>query len=147
MKTYRSCFLDLGTSWRRMVSFTPRPFYPRYPLDRRPGASQSRFVHCKKKKTPWPESASELCWPNDSRLSAKLVLTLAERAPRVQSDGSLQPYSRISRPEPLLFSQVAPQLYSRGWVNPIPDPLLFRKSGSAGNLTQTSGSVARNSDH
>jgi hypothetical protein len=30
-------------------------------------------------------------------------------------------------------------------VNPVPDPLLLRKSGSAGNLTRTSGSVARNS--
>jgi hypothetical protein len=28
-------------------------------------------------------------------------------------------------------------------VDPVPDPLLLRKSGSAG----TSGSVARNSDH
>jgi hypothetical protein len=27
--------------------------------------------------------------------------------------------------EPLLFYQVAPQLYSRGWVDPVPDPLLF----------------------
>jgi hypothetical protein len=32
-------------------------------------------------------------------------------------------------------------------VNPVPDPLLLRKSGSLGNLTRTSGSVARNSDH
>jgi hypothetical protein len=31
----------------------------------------------------------------------------------------------VSRQEPLLFYQVAPQLYSRGWVHPIPDPLLF----------------------
>jgi hypothetical protein len=31
----------------------------------------------------------------------------------------------ISRQEPLLFYQVAPQLYSRGWVDPVPDPLLF----------------------
>jgi hypothetical protein len=30
-------------------------------------------------------------------------------------------------------------------VAPVPDPLLLRKSGSAGNLTLTSGSVARNS--
>jgi hypothetical protein len=36
--------------------------------------------------------------------------------------------------------QVAPQLYSRGWVDPVPDPLL-RKSSSAGNATRTSGSV------
>jgi hypothetical protein len=44
------------------------------------------------------------------------------------------------------FFQVAPQLYSRSWVDPITDSLL-RKSGSAGNRTRTSGSVARNSDH
>jgi hypothetical protein len=31
----------------------------------------------------------------------------------------------FSRQEPLLFYQVAPQLYSRGWVDPVPDPLLF----------------------
>jgi hypothetical protein len=36
------------------------------------------------------------------RLTAKLVLTFAERVLRGQRDGSLQPYSRISRPEPLL---------------------------------------------
>jgi hypothetical protein len=40
------------------------------------------------------------------------------------------------------FFQVAPHLYWRGWVDPVPDPLLLRKSGSAGNRTQTSGSVA-----
>jgi hypothetical protein len=32
--------------------------------------------------------------------------------------------------------QVAPQLSSRGWVDPVPDPLLLRKSGSAGNRTR-----------
>jgi hypothetical protein len=34
-------------------------------------------------------------------------------------------------------------------VDPVPDPLLLRKkkSGSAGNRTRTSGSVARNFDH
>jgi hypothetical protein len=32
-------------------------------------------------------------------------------------------------------------------VDPVPDPLLLRKSGSAGKLTRTSGSVARYSDH
>jgi hypothetical protein len=31
-------------------------------------------------------------------------------------------------------------------VEPVPDPLLLRKSGSAGNRNGTSGSVARNSD-
>jgi hypothetical protein len=32
-------------------------------------------------------------------------------------------------------------------VDPVPDALLLRKFGSAGNLTRTSGSVARNYDH
>jgi hypothetical protein len=47
------------------------------------------------------------------------------RVPRGQLDGSLLPYSPFSRQEPLLFYQVAPQLYSRDWVDPVPDPLLF----------------------
>jgi hypothetical protein len=33
------------------------------------------------------------------------------------------------------FFKVTPQLYSRGLVDPVPDPLL-RKSGSARNLTR-----------
>jgi hypothetical protein len=33
---------------------------------------------------------------------------------------------RFSRPEPLLSFQVAPQLSSRGWVDPVADPLLLR---------------------
>jgi hypothetical protein len=45
-------------------------------------------------------------------------------------------YSRFSRPEPLRFIQVAPQLSSRGWVDPVPDPLLLRKSGRVGNRTR-----------
>jgi hypothetical protein len=32
-------------------------------------------------------------------------------------------------------------------VDPVPDPLLLTKSGSAGNRTRTSGSLARSSDH
>jgi hypothetical protein len=32
-------------------------------------------------------------------------------------------------------------------VDPIPESLLLRKSGSAGNRTRTFGSVAKNSDH
>jgi hypothetical protein len=39
--------LDIGTSWRSVVSFTPRPLYtwgnsPQYQLDRRLGGSQNR---------------------------------------------------------------------------------------------------------
>jgi hypothetical protein len=91
-------------------------------------------------KTPWPESATELYRLSNCPLSAKLV-------PRFQRDGSQLPYSRLSRPEPLFFFQVAPQLYSRGWVDPVQDPLLLRKSVGVENRTRTSGSVARNSDH
>jgi hypothetical protein len=63
--------------------------------------------------------------------------TFADRGvSRGQRNGSPRPYSRISRPEPLLFLPLAPQLYSRGWVDPVRDPLLLRKSGSAGNRTR-----------
>jgi hypothetical protein len=58
MKAYGSgCidphFLGLGTRWRWMVNFTPRPLYPRgksprYPLDRRLGGPQSRSGRLKK---------------------------------------------------------------------------------------------------
>jgi hypothetical protein len=34
-------FLDLATSWRWVVSFTPLPLYTRYPLDKRFGGPQS----------------------------------------------------------------------------------------------------------
>jgi hypothetical protein len=60
--------------------------------------------------------------------------TFADRGCRVVS--ATDPYGRIlgfldrSR---YYFFQVVPQLYSRGWVDPVPDPLLLRKSGSAGN--------------
>jgi hypothetical protein len=86
--------------------------------------------------------------PSDRRLSAKLVPTLADRGCHVVS--VTDPYCRIlgylhwCR---YFCLQVAPQLYSRGCVDPVPDPLLLRKSGSAGNRTRISGSVARNSDH
>jgi hypothetical protein len=39
----------------------------------------------------------------------------------------------FSRPAALLFFQVAPHLCSGGWLDPVPDPLLFRESGGAGN--------------
>jgi hypothetical protein len=51
--------------------------------------------------------------------------------PRGQLDGSLRSYSELSRPEPLLFYQVAPQLYSRGSVDPV-----LRKCGRARNRTR-----------
>jgi hypothetical protein len=56
---YSSNILDLGTRWRRVVSFTPRPLYPRgksrqYLLDRRLGGSQSRSGRCGEEKNLAP---------------------------------------------------------------------------------------------
>jgi hypothetical protein len=45
--------------------------------------------------------------------------------PRGQRDGSLLPYSRLSRQEPLLFYQVAPQFVLTRLSDPVPDPQLF----------------------
>jgi hypothetical protein len=36
-------FIGVNASCRWVISFTPRPLYPRYPLDRRLGGPQSRF--------------------------------------------------------------------------------------------------------
>jgi hypothetical protein len=99
-------------------------------------------------QTPWPEFANELYRPRDRRLSAKLMPTFAYRGCHMVS--MTDPYGRILDfldRSSYLFSHVASQLYSRGWVHPVPDPLLFRKPGSAENRTRTSGSVARYSDY
>jgi hypothetical protein len=60
-------------------------------------------------------------------------------------DGSLRPYFRVSRPDSLLFLSSSSSIVLRRLT--VPDPLLLRKYGSAGNGTRTSGSVTRNSDH
>jgi hypothetical protein len=89
-----------------------------------------------------------LCVPTYRRWSTKLLPIFAERGCLLVS--AADPHSRIPR---LLdrtrycFFQVALQLYSRGWVDPVPHPLFLRKSGSTGNWTLTSGSVRRNPDH
>jgi hypothetical protein len=70
-------------------------------------------------------SSTELYRLSNRNLSVKLVSTFADRG----------------------FFQIAPQMYSRSWVDPVPDPLLLRKSGTVGNRIRISGSVARNSDH
>jgi hypothetical protein len=102
----------------------------------------------KQLQTPWYEPASKLHRPSDRCLSAKLVPTFADRGYHVVSmtDPNYLILGFLDRSR-YFFFQVAPQLYSRGWVDPVPDPLLLRKYGSAGNWTRTSGSVTRNSDH
>jgi hypothetical protein len=81
------------------------------------------------------------------RLSAKLVPTFEYLGCCVVS--VTDPYGRILGlldRSPYYFFQVALQFYSWGWVVPVPKALNLKKSGSAGNWTRTSGSVARNSD-
>jgi hypothetical protein len=66
---------------------------------------------------------------SDRRLSAKLVPTSADRGCSVIS-ATIPPQSLIfgfldrSR----YFVEIAPQLSSRGWVDPVPDPLPLRKN-------------------
>jgi hypothetical protein len=72
------------------------------------------------------QSASELYRPSDRRLLAKIVPTFADRGCHMVS--ATDPPRSLIR-----FSWPEPQLYSRGWVDPVPDPLLLRRSGSAGN--------------
>jgi hypothetical protein len=70
--------IDLGTSWRWVVSFTPQPLYPRgrncrYPLDRRLGGPQNRSRRRGEEKnlvptgtrapTPRPSSPQPLAIP------------------------------------------------------------------------------------
>jgi hypothetical protein len=92
MKAYRrmgsGCtdphFLDLGTSWRWVINFSPRPLYPqgkshRYPLDRRLGGPQSRSERFGEEKildptgtrTPTPRSSKPVAMP--TTLSRLLV--------------------------------------------------------------------------
>jgi hypothetical protein len=100
------------------------------------------------KQTPWPGSTSELYRSSDHSFTAKLVPTFADWGSHVVIVAD--PYGRILGFldwSHYFFFQKAPQLYSRGRVDPVPDPLLLRKSGSAGNRTRTSGSVVRNCDH
>jgi hypothetical protein len=78
-------------------------------------------------------------------LVGKVNANFADRACRVVSatdpHGRILAFLDLSR---YFFFQVAPQLYSRGWVDAVPDPVLLRKSGSTGNITRASGSVSRN---
>jgi hypothetical protein len=110
--------------------------------------SQRSAVHDRTKRCsiffpPWSESWSELYRPSDHRLSAKLVLTFADRGCHVVSvTDSYSPILGFLERSRYFFFQVAPQLSSRGWVDPVPDKLLLRK-----NSTRASGSLARNSDH
>jgi hypothetical protein len=98
-----------------------------------------------KNKCPWgnswqygPLQVASRCPQTELPLmSARLVPAFADRGCQVV--GVTDPYGSIlaflDRNRYFLF-QVALQLYSRGWVNPVPGPLFLRKFGSAGNRTR-----------
>jgi hypothetical protein len=124
-----------------MVSFTFRPLYsrrksPRYQLNRRlkgPRAGTNTTMR-RKISTPW--QTNSMVWVGERTIPTERPPLVGEviayfcgyRVPRGQRDRSLRPYSRFSRQEPLLFYQVAPQLYSRGWVDPVSSPWSESKS-------------------
>jgi hypothetical protein len=81
------------------------------------------------KKPPWHESASKLYRPSNRHLSVNSVSAFADRRCCVVS--VTVPLGRnlgIRDCSHYFFFQVAPQLYSRGWVDPVPDPLLLKKN-------------------
>jgi hypothetical protein len=65
-------------------------------------------------------------------LSAKLVARVAWSAQRIPAAVNLD----FLDLEPLFFHSSSSSVVSRGWVDPVPDLLLLRKSGSAGNRTR-----------
>jgi hypothetical protein len=71
---------------------------------------------------------------SDCHLSSKLVQTFTDRGCHMVSAVDL--HSRLSRPEPLLFLSSSSSFVLTRLVDPIADPLLLRKHGSAGNRTQ-----------
>jgi hypothetical protein len=95
------------------------------------------------KQTPLPESPSKLYLPSDRRLSPKLSPTFAHRGCRVVS--ATDPHDRIfdfldrSR---YFFLQVAPQLYSRGLVDPFQRHCFSENVVVPGIEPGTSGYVA-----
>jgi hypothetical protein len=138
----------LSTRWRRNVSVnTQTRSRARRPIDH---VSILLFVAHIFDSVPKKKGNKPVSWvrPSDRRLSVKLVPTFCDREYHVVR--TTDSYGRILRfldRSSYFFCQVPPQLYSRGWVDAVPDPLLLRKFGSAGNRIWTSWSVARNSDH
>jgi hypothetical protein len=63
VEVYLHPFFDLGTIWRRVVSFTPRALYPQgksplYPVDRRLGGFQAVLDAVVKRKIRSPRQES-----------------------------------------------------------------------------------------
>jgi hypothetical protein len=102
----------------------------------------------KQKQTPWPESVNELYRPSDRHLSENLVSTFADKECRVVSAADpLRQYSRLSRPESLLFLQSSSYCTHEAEWTPFRTHYLSENLIAPGMEPGTSGSVAKNSDH
>jgi hypothetical protein len=97
---------------------------------------------------PLSQSASELYWLSHRSMSAKLLPNFADSGCHVVSatDPHVCILGFLDRSH-YCFFQVAPQLYSRGWMGSFSDPLLLKNLLAPGIKAGTSGSVTRNSDH
>jgi hypothetical protein len=96
-KTQRGRLFDLGSRWRWVVSFTPRPLYPQrkspwYPLVRRLGGPQSRSGRGGEEKNFQPRRESNPRTP--------IVQPVAQRytdwAITALSSGSTRVYPKVS---------------------------------------------------
>jgi hypothetical protein len=134
---YSSTILNFITRWRWVVNFLLCYFI----LEERSSGILCIGGWVGSRDGLWETlSTSELYRLSDRHFSVNLVPTFADRGgvmwlawriPYGCNLGFLD-WSRY------FFFAVAPQLYSRGWADPVPDPLLLRKSRSAGNWTRTS---------
>jgi hypothetical protein len=85
-------------------SALPIIFYFKYILYNKRNKNMSKLLDISKLEKNSVASVRERTIPSDRRLLTKLVLTFANRGcPCSQRDGSLRPYSRLSRLEPLLL--------------------------------------------
>jgi len=74
--------LILGSRWRWVVRFTPRPLYHRYPFNKMLGRSQSQYGHGEEKKFSAPAESRTVCFrslcPACHRLLEFTVLTVLD---------------------------------------------------------------------
>jgi hypothetical protein len=92
-----------------------------------------------------PNKKNFLAWARKRTISTERPPFVGEWVPRGQRDESLRPYSRLSRPEPLLLFPSSFSVSLTGLSGTCSRPTTFFVV--PGIELGTSGSVARNSDH
>jgi hypothetical protein len=86
-----SRIIDLGTRWRWVVSFTPRPLYPQgklpwYPLDRRLDEPQNRSGHGGEEKNSQPPTGNRTLEPKSSSPAPSAIPTELSRLLNVNNN-------------------------------------------------------------